>query len=53
MEAVGSPFTTLCQCSVLRILKAIATRIRNSKKSKQTLKSPRIELGPIAPKAAY
>ena len=34
---------SLCQYSVLRIFKAIATRIRG--KSKQTLKSPRIELG--------
>ena len=46
MEADGAPFTppppSLCQCSVLRIFKAIATRIR--RKSKQTLKSPRILL---------
>ena len=42
MEADGAPFTpSLCQCSVLRVFKAIATRIRG--KSKQTLKSPRIE----------
>ena len=34
---------SLCQCSVSRIFKAIATRVRG--KWKQTLKSPRIELG--------
>ena len=46
MEADGAPFTlhpSLCQCSVLRVFKAIATRIRG--KSKQTLKSPSIEPG--------
>ena len=32
-----------CQCSVLRVFKAKATRMR--RKSKQTLDSPRIELG--------
>ena len=41
VEAGGAPFTS--QYSVLRIFKAIATRIRG--KSKQTLKSSRIELG--------
>ena len=44
MEADGVPFTPfLCQCSVLRVFKVIATRIRG--KSKQTLKSPSIEQG--------
>ena len=44
MEADGAPFTpSLCQCSILRAFKAIATRIKG--KSKQTLKSPRIEPG--------
>ena len=36
---------SLCQCSVSRIFKAIATRVRG--KWKQTLKSPRIELGTL------
>ena len=44
MEADGAPSTPcLCQCSVLRVFKAVATRIRG--KSKQTLKSLRIEQG--------
>ena len=45
MEADGAPSTPPChcQCSVLRVFKAIATRIRG--KSKQTLKSLKIELG--------
>ena len=34
---------TLCWCSVSRVFKATVTRIRG--KSKQTLRSPRIELG--------
>ena len=43
MEADGAPFTSsLCQCSILRVFKAIATQIRE--KSKQTLESLRIEL---------
>ena len=42
MEADGALFApSLCQCSVLRVFKAMATRIRA--KSKQTFKSPRIE----------
>ena len=42
MEANGAPFTPcLCQCSVLRVFKARATRIRG--KLKQTLKSLKIE----------
>ena len=41
-SASFTPFRPLCQCSVSRIFKAIVTRIR--RKSKQTLKSPRIEL---------
>ena len=42
MEANGAPFTPcLCHCSVLRVFKAIATRIRG--KWKQTLKSLKIE----------
>ena len=42
MEANGVPFPPcLCQCSVLRVFKAMATRIRG--KSKQMLKSLKIE----------
>ena len=42
MEANGAPFTPyFCQCCVLRVFKAMATRIRG--KSKQTLKSLKIE----------
>ena len=44
METDGVPFTPfLRQCSVLRVFKVIATRIRG--KSKQTLKLPSIERG--------
>jgi len=45
MQADGAPSTppALCQCSVLRVFKAIATQIRG--KSKQTLKSLKIEPG--------
>ena len=42
MGADVAPFTPyLCQCTVLRVFKAMATRIRG--KSKQTLKSLKIE----------
>ena len=42
MEANGAPFTPcLCHCSVLRVFKTMATRIRG--KWKQTLKSLKIE----------
>ena len=47
MEADSALFTpSLCQCSVLRVFKAIATRIRGKSKRESSR-------GPLAPKAAH
>ena len=44
MEADGASFTpSLCQCSILRVFKAKATKIRE--KLEQALESLRMELG--------
>ena len=54
MEADGVPFhppSSICQCSVLRIFKAMATGIRGN--SKQTLKSPSIAPGTSCSKSRY
>lgn len=54
MEADGAPFylpSSICQCSVLRVFKAMATGIRGN--SKQTLKSPSIAPGTSCSESRY